>query len=73
MLLKCRVWKEEPEVWDEDSCVMSDYKTDSDGGGVVDCDCSIPGYVGVFLKTVDGSYVHIPETETVWSKKMKFK
>ncbi len=64
---------ESDETWDEDSCELSGFKTDSDGAGVVDCDCDVPGYVGVFLRLADGEYIHVPEYEPVWSKRMKFK
>lgn len=64
------LWIESSNSWNEDACETHSL-TPGSGTATVNCDCTSPGYVGVFLRTSNGTLVQIPEVYT-FHKSMRF-
>jgi len=61
---QCKVFVEATEKWDEKSCQEVDAEDvipQSGGSAIVDCICSAPGFIGVFLRIANGSDISLPQ------------
>jgi hypothetical protein len=63
---QCKVYIESTEKWDGSSCaeVASDkIQANEDGSAVIDCECTTPGFIGVFLQIADGTDILLPQVK----------